>query len=590
MENLKKISGKDFVDKNSQILIKSDFHVTDVVVIRVDKYLRIELSNCYFERGIFINGKERSTNVDILLEKCKSSVIVFNHVNINENNSSITLYEVNTRKLAFENTIASISIARKCSITEFNSSFSSTNDFEATEYNPLSFEQSEIEHLHIEADSLPIDNIFIEDCNIGVFELEVKRLLTEININKSKVNEIEIIKSSIIGELRLGGLTEIETLRFQDSEIHFDLSFNGVIEEIIFLRIKLFGRFDFYHPVLYKKFFLDRVTTEQDIEIQVSSETEYIDISNCTFNQKLEVQNHESTKVNNDYLSFYLDSILEGEVYIKNVECLSIDFKGYSRGRVTLEEFTSKLIVFNEYVNEGFLRIRELKKHKSGFNAMITLNSILGKLEYSNIDLNTFDEVIFQKSDVSNIKFTNSRYPKNVKIESERQDLGYHLNELSSKEKALHLSEMYRQLKVAMESQSNRSAALYYKSKEYFFLKKSLKFGWDKLLLYINYFSNNHGLSWSRSVLFTSLLIIVTSLLYNFSLRNSVSFQYTNFWQLFKQIIQYSFEYISTFPKLNLAQSNNYTSYTTFIVIISRIFIGFGIYQTIAAFRKYGKN
>jgi len=84
-------------------------------------------------------------------------------------------------------------------------------------------------------------------------------------------------------------------------------------------------------------------------------------------------------------------------------------------------------------------------------------------------------------------------------------------------------------------------------------------------------------------VIFTLVVALLFFLVYVKSLNIALSIDH-----LFKDYILF----ITSFPKLSLDKYSTFNSiwYVSLIIWLSRIFITYGIYQTVAAFRKYGKT
>ncbi len=127
-----------------------------------------------------------------------------------------------------------------------------------------------------------------------------------------------------------------------------------------------------------------------------------------------------------------------------------------------------------------------------------------------------------------------------------------------------------------------------------FFISTLLAFfSKERFLLWINKYSNNYGQDWSRGVIFT---LIVSFMFYSFFTYSINKIEFSNDfsqWIFFnptywKEVIGYLW-----LPNLDdfkvLLNDNNVSVWSYSYFIIGKIFIAFGIYQTISAFRKYGK-
>lgn len=115
----------------------------------------------------------------------------------------------------------------------------------------------------------------------------------------------------------------------------------------------------------------------------------------------------------------------------------------------------------------------------------------------------------------------------------------------------------------------------------------------DRFLLRLNKSSNNFGISWLKGISFTlksSVFFFISLLLIN----NLVDSKYPliiswdNQFASFNEISIAFLKFVFSLGFENEEIQSNGLIY--FIFIIAKIFIGYGIYQTIAAFRKYGTN
>lgn len=112
----------------------------------------------------------------------------------------------------------------------------------------------------------------------------------------------------------------------------------------------------------------------------------------------------------------------------------------------------------------------------------------------------------------------------------------------------------------------------------------------DNIILLFNKHSNNFGTSWVNGVVFTLLFTFITlSLMAGFSDSVILTLNERGVYNYFE-----SFLYILNISPFNNDNTNYLFSdmgiLTKITFFIGRIFIGYGIYQTIQAFRKYGKS
>lgn len=148
--------------------------------------------------------------------------------------------------------------------------------------------------------------------------------------------------------------------------------------------------------------------------------------------------------------------------------------------------------------------------------------------------------------------------------------------------------ETFRIIKNALESQGNKVDALEFRSKE-------MRCYWNELslannpgrvlMLSMNRLSNNFGVSWGLGIVWIFSVSIIFYFFFIVSLDGDIVVDFTylsqnvsdifNMWQVNK------LGQLEGYPNISAS--------TQFILIIGRILIGYGIYQTIQAFRKYGK-
>ncbi|MDO4782356.1 MAG: pentapeptide repeat-containing protein [Capnocytophaga felis] len=112
----------------------------------------------------------------------------------------------------------------------------------------------------------------------------------------------------------------------------------------------------------------------------------------------------------------------------------------------------------------------------------------------------------------------------------------------------------------------------------------------DKIILYLNKYSNNFGTNWVNGIVFILWVGMISYFLILISLSTQLEWDidnpdaWDNFLKHFLEVINVThWKDIEPFGvKLN--------SLAYFFLFIGRIFIGYGYYQTIQAFRKYGKS
>jgi hypothetical protein len=153
--------------------------------------------------------------------------------------------------------------------------------------------------------------------------------------------------------------------------------------------------------------------------------------------------------------------------------------------------------------------------------------------------------------------------------------------------------ESFRLIKNELQKSGNRVEAIYYQAKELIEYEKNAT-GAEKIMLFLNRISNEHGLNWVKGIIFTFITSVIFYSTYIFSLpEKPFKWGYINFAEFstaISTITKYYFIFLSVVHNYDFVKNANPNGLSLFLDFLGRIFIGYGIYQTIQAFRKYGKK
>lgn len=159
------------------------------------------------------------------------------------------------------------------------------------------------------------------------------------------------------------------------------------------------------------------------------------------------------------------------------------------------------------------------------------------------------------------------------------------------------LRETFRFIKNSLYAENNQIEGLEFHKKEMEVYEKELEskgdeYWQDKIMLWLNKMSNNYGTSWLRGVGFTAVwaLGILGIILGITTLENSgIIFNLCDV-DAWKHTIKAYIEVINIAKWTDIKPLGyELSGFGLFFLFIGRIFIGYGYYQTIQAFRKYGK-
>jgi hypothetical protein len=272
---------------------------------------------------------------------------------------------------------------------------------------------------------------------------------------------------------------------------------------------------------------------------------------------------------------------------IDNAPFKTLLIEGKPNGPVTIE---------NILVESLFLDKFSPKSDASFFNINVspmTDETPKVQIHQCNLDTAWFDHVNFRqfhiitlyRSKLSKTKFTSCSFPdtftifvpiENVHYPDRRPDTFYQ-----------DQYEMFLQLKTALEGTGNAYEANKFQALSLETLRKIKSLSYqDKTLLWLNNTSNKHGLSISRPAFWFLVLSIA---MYLFYLR-SLGKLYTG-GKFDSTLVGYYFSFLDITHRNDfLVNKQDLTCWALTIDNVSKIVLGYLIYQFIAAFRKYSKK
>lgn len=164
-----------------------------------------------------------------------------------------------------------------------------------------------------------------------------------------------------------------------------------------------------------------------------------------------------------------------------------------------------------------------------------------------------------------------------------------------NKEKAYKvLRETYRIIKDVFHKEGNSIEAISFYGREMAAYSKELECSKsnkrleERTTLFFNKYSNNFGTSWGRSLLFVLGTTVIFYFLFLLFLWDEIYFVPCERGRA--PFIKHFFEFLNIakwdIKPFGITDYN----YSYAVLFIGRIFIGYGYYQTIQAFRKYGKS
>jgi hypothetical protein len=429
--------------------------------------------------------------------------------------------------------------------------------------------------------------------------------LTELNRIIAQNDYQAYIKLSIDAN----GLKKVEITNISE------LARGFFLKAINFVRISLSIEGDIFikDPVVfYEKHFKDEIKLLNCIFLEEVTFTrcvfdKYVYFNKCVFKKSLNCSRSEFKSP-----IYFHNVFFESSVYFRDTKFEDlVDFTNSIF-------FDNQQFLYTNFLNVAIFSNVNFKKQTQFLYNKVSSNSII-----------SFESTKFNQAlDISRANFWCKLNFWGAEIAWESDEMGLYqtdnINSSTSKEndKALmRLRESCRIIKNEFTKENNKIEALvYHKSemelyakelnqrfkpnkisillrkllKNKFFVKiKNLfailpKFSEESIVLCFNKYSNHFGTSWVRGLIFTLLVTLLFYILFLLSLSHYLAFDCSG--TAINATIKHFVEFLNiTNWSIKPFGIENY-NWAYIVLFIGRIFIGYGYYQTIQAFRKYGKN
>lgn len=315
----------------------------------------------------------------------------------------------------------------------------------------------------------------------------------------------------------------------------------------------------------------------------------------------------KTLNINNSYLNADFKTIEFTEpLYFGNNGDIKINFEGCLFNCSAINIIKNKIISF--YITESKFQVFKnfTTKENNGeiifsncfFESELEFKDITAKNIKESISFNFIDtlfrEILFlNERIIESLKFKNTLFLKDIFLPTK-------IYELNQKMKIINSSIWCIKKNQALEK-NDKITALHYRELEMISYAREMRKAKsnleDRILLFLNNISNSHGLSWKRGIFFTLFSWISFFTLYIWSLWGNqintdctIIFNYKEYW-----FNAFNFLWLPStdFNSLSLDQIKSLSLINIFLVftafIFGKIMIGYGLYQTISAFRKHGK-
>lgn len=416
-------------------------------------------------------------------------------------------------------------------------------------------------------------NIYFKNCTISGSRIDITLEELEGQINSIEFNNCEIDSESFIKESKLKYLVFNNVII---TSRNFYISSNEIYS------LSIVGNSTNHNKInnltLYNNSNIDFV----DVRL---NDFNFLYINNCNFIKGFTLNVNSINRLQIEKSSFQKDfefwrNTLGDYSLIKKTTLGEVKAKESNFGIDT--EFRD--VIFTDRVE--FIKLKSdiatLKFNNCTFQRNTYFdNSTTLNLEFQSV---TFQSLAsFQHARISHlIKFKTTYFEK----------IGYFEGIKIGSLKTLDINTV-RTIKGQLQKSESKIEYLKYNALEQKqYLNKLSKFSSEYYILKLNEISNDFGRNWFKGVLFTLmistfffLLIIITNSFFpsKFPLKFDKNLPFLEHTTIISEYLKFTFSLGFGNEEI---QSNGYL-YALYI--ISRILIGYGIYQTITAFRKFGK-
>ena len=346
----------------------------------------------------------------------------------------------------------------------------------------------------------------------------------------------------------------------------------------------------------------DRIIIKERIIYYKKESSDRIDLSNCIFHE--EVKFEKCTFIENVLIK---NTIFKNNVSFKESKfLLKIRFH-WSKFEKTVDFYNT---VFENLVDFYRAEFKETQK--------FALTDFLDRAIFSNVIFHRQIQFVYNKVRIdSMISFENATFKEaldisranfwckvhfwGVKTNNNPKEIWLYQTDNIEQKEILNqiiglkrIRESFRIIKQSFRTDGNNIEALDFHKNEMIIYQKELQEKnkktkkEDKIILWFNKNSNLFGTSWKCGLLFTLLTSLFFYGIYLISLSNQLEldWSFNGFNIMVKNYVQ--FLNLTVWDIKPFGIENYNLGYLP--LFIGRIFIGYGYYQTIQAFRKYGKN
>lgn len=420
-----------------------------------------------------------------------------------------------------------------------------------------------------------------------------------------RFDDAQVISNTSFSKCTFYAITSFVGMEFPSTTSFTNCNFK---DNVYMQKAKIHSFSTEFWSVIFEKTFDANALVFVSPETTVHGHDNFILFRECSFNGRTVFSNIKFTLsttflkcIYSDYISFensiFSEMLLIEDSIVSNIMLFSSYTSDEQNNIITFEKLTLKSVkvigdihierenikelncYFSSVKSEGRLRISE-----SSINKFIFLeNSINGRVDViecqiDKIDLNATIVVGYFNlldTELEKRNISNRNTAQILKNESSKLNNIIQSVQMKQIEMNIYMIELLKKLK--RDKRVSFSSYL-----------KNIPLG-RILLLLLNFCSNGFGLKWVQGILFTMTIALLFFILINFFGIETpifiIDFKFNNFGEVWKGYLNI-LNVLNFRDKLDGIELN---AWGESLFFVSKIFLSYGIYQTVSAFRKYGK-
>lgn len=537
------------VSSDNELVFKSCLFETELkienIVFTTEK---LSFDDCQFRSNIEIidicQGSSYHTNFLFEFSKCDFNYVIISFFRIRSNTNIPVCFNFSENK--HEN--------------EFN--FEDINKLELTHF---SYEElNKISFFRIESLKLNLSSV------ISTFEIEETNLVSI--RDDFQISNFVFDKSQILGSLVPNSSYEIQSIKSTNTEFKKIIDLTGyIINELNFEDCEF-----------------------EETVLLIKCKLKNINFINCSFEKSVKIidciEKIKSLSFQRSTFKRYLHFNSLSNKYIEFEENANIDFtyiRVESTGHVILRSINYKENSFHgnlNFQNANILGILTIEDSKF-YSLNLKKSTIEGQIHIEDI------EVIDYLNRDTLVKIKHEYLKKNDKVKAlEFQAMEYELYILEIDDLFLKKIRLILNIRPKFIGKFVLICLLPFLILLSLLPLKKIEKTKEFTLLYFNKISNSFGINWARGVVFTMLTAFVFYFFINYFGTDTKIFEFGwESWKSFGEVWKGFLNILNIFNFNNQKNGMELNAFGETLFFLSKIFIAFGVYQTIAAFRKYGK-